>query len=579
MAEVPSTQHPGFLGLGSAARNASFARSLLAEALRPGDLSFFRSRTVWGLSILVAVLLARAFGPPAGTKALPGLTGLPLGFGRFWGLPTNPAAAARFFGALHQRYGPIYQWKVFGVTSIWISSDKIAQELLGQRGVKYGDRQQLLSTPGLYSGSDFLPAMALGPNASRHAKFMHTIMKHSAQQHFYGYPIDEVKRTLKRLLHNPDRWSEQLVTHCARTAAACAWGDPKHATKLLQVVPPLVKAASTDSLMIKFLDSLALFPHWLSPYSNAEATRKKDMRDAFYEAQQEVIERVTAGAASESWTRIWLENVGGAKESQLDQHEAAHAVGTAAFMTLATNAAPLHTFFAAISQHPQWLKQLQQEVDRVCPEHPPSLHQMSQLPVLRAVIKECMRWQPALPLGIAHVTTADDVYDGYFIAKGTVVQVNHYAISRDPAMYPQPNEFRPERWLEPSWPSYKAPASDHPTLQGDAAFGYGLRGCPGVDLTMVELYSLIGALVWAFDIKAKSESVSPPEATPYIISMPRPFPCVITPRSERKRKVIEDGCKDMGVVVKESGKSASRWDVCREENGEFHWQGLTVPRR
>lgn len=75
MADVPSMQHPGFLGLSGAARNVSFARSLLAEALRPGDVSFFRSRTVWGLSILVAVLLARAFGPPTGTKALPGLTG------------------------------------------------------------------------------------------------------------------------------------------------------------------------------------------------------------------------------------------------------------------------------------------------------------------------------------------------------------------------------------------------------------------------------------------------------------------------------------------------------------------------
>ena len=37
---------------------------------------------------------------------------------------------------------------------------------------------------------------------------------------------------------------------------------------------------------------------------------------------------------------------------------------------------------------------------------------------LRALVKETLRWRPAAPLGIAHTTTEDDLYEGILIHKG-----------------------------------------------------------------------------------------------------------------------------------------------------------------
>jgi cytochrome P450 len=49
--------------------------------------------------------------------------------------------------------------------------------------------------------------------------------------------------------------------------------------------------------------------------------------------------------------------------------------------------------------------------------------------------------------GLAHCTTADDVFDGYFIPRGTLLLVNAWAIVHDPDVYEAPDDFRPERFL------------------------------------------------------------------------------------------------------------------------------------
>jgi len=468
--------------------------------------------------------------------------GLPFGIGKFWGIPIPGAEAAWYFGDLHKTLGPIYQWTVFGTDHVWIETDKIARDLFVQRGKKYGDRHELPAAVGVRGGSEILPLMGIGKNFWRHKNFIHTTMRYSSQEQFWGFPTEENKRTLKRMIEKPDHWSEHLVTHCARVAAYCAWGDPKHGTKLFHVVPVLLKAVSPGGPMINLLTFLINLPTWLSPWAYAEKIRKKAMADAFYEGQQDVIGRVAEGTAGPSWTRIWLENMKGMEKSKLDQHEAAHAVGTSALVAIVTIGSPLHTFFTAMCHYPHWMPKLQEEVDRVCGDRLPTLADMPQLPVLRSVIKECLRWRQPTPLGVPHVTTEDDIYNGYFIPKGAMVHANHYLISREPSLYPEGHEFRPERWLDPAWPSYKEPLTEYPTLRNDCGFGYGPRGCPGIELILTELYTLIGSLVWAFDITRKSgkEGYDHPvpwyETNPYVITMAKPFPCDIVPRSEEKRR-------------------------------------------
>lgn len=155
-------------------------------------------------------------------------------------------------------------------------------------------------------------------------------------------------------------------------------------------------------------------------------------------------------------------------------------------------------------------------------------------------------------------------------------------ISREESLYPEPEEFRPERWLDPSWPTYKEPLTEFPNLRGDKAFGYGNRSCPGVDLTSHELHTLIGSLMWAFEIKrpegrvGRDNPVPWYETAPWVITMPKPFPASVRVRSEEKRRFILDECSDGGNLIKDTPEEAkTRWDVVRKPGAElFDWDGL-----
>jgi hypothetical protein len=140
-------------------------------------------------------------------------TGLPYA-GRFWDVPAEGVKAAWHFGALHKKYGPIYEWKVMGTIHIWVENDKIARDLFVTRQKKYCDRNVLPAAVKVKYGSELLPLMGYGDAFRRYKNFMHMIMRQSNPKQFYGWPVIENKKTLRRLIETPEQWSEHLIVHC-----------------------------------------------------------------------------------------------------------------------------------------------------------------------------------------------------------------------------------------------------------------------------------------------------------------------------------------------------------------------------
>ena len=81
---------------------------------------------------------------------------------------------------------------------------------------------------------------------------------------------------------------------------------------------------------------------------------------------------------------------------------------------------------------------------------------------------------------------------------------NNYAISRDERVYPEPESFRPERFLDAAG---KALLSDADILHPmKFAFGFGHRTCPGRYLADALLFSNFAHVLAVFDVSL------PPEA-------------------------------------------------------------------
>jgi cytochrome P450 len=76
---------------------------------------------------------------------------------------------------------------------------------------------------------------------------------------------------------------------------------------------------------------------------------------------------------------------------------------------------------------PEVQKRAQEEIDRVVgKERLPDFADRDKLPYINAVIKEVLRWHPVTPLGIPHMATEDDIYEGYLIPKGAYLFPNNW---------------------------------------------------------------------------------------------------------------------------------------------------------
>ncbi len=124
-------------------------------------------------------------------------------------------------------------------------------------------------------------------------------------------------------------------------------------------------------------------------------------------------------------------------------------------------------------------------------------------------------------------------------------------MSRDPFYYPSPDEFLPERWLLPSFPTYGAPLTEYPSLKGYHGFGFGPRVCIGQGLAEAELLVACSAIIWGFEIKraldhnGKPIPIDDEKVTQYVVSMPVVHPMNIEVRSAAKAKMIRKMYDDL----------------------------------
>ncbi|EED79205.1 predicted protein [Postia placenta Mad-698-R] len=151
---------------------------------------------------------------------------------------------------------------------------------------------------------------------------------------------------------------------------------------------------------------------------------------------------------------------------------------------------------------------------------------------------EVLRWGVPVPLSLPHRLMEDDVYNGMHIPKGSLVFGNVWNMVRNPALFPDPDAFVPERYL--------APADEATARRRDPrnyVFGFGRRRCPGMHLIEQSLWIVMASMVATLDI-SKARDAAGRAVEPEVVfdnavfRTPRPFRCDIRPRSEQALRVV-----------------------------------------
>lgn len=151
---------------------------------------------------------------------------------------------------------------------------------------------------------------------------------------------------------------------------------------------------------------------------------------------------------------------------------------------------------------------------------------LKNLVYLDAIIKETLRLYPAGPLSVPHESMEDCIVGGYNIPKGTRLLVNLWKMQRDPNIWSDPYEFRPERFLT-SQKNIDVIGKHFELLP----FGSGRRMCPGILFSLQALSLTLASLIQQFMLKRPtSEPIDMTESSGLTNSKATPLEVLLSPR-------------------------------------------------
>ncbi|CAN0922151.1 Cytochrome P450 82A1 (Fragment) [Linum grandiflorum] len=165
-----------------------------------------------------------------------------------------------------------------------------------------------------------------------------------------------------------------------------------------------------------------------------------------------------------------------------------------------TTSVTMTWLLSLLINHPDFLRKAQIELDtNVGKERQVQESDLHNLVYLKAIVNETMRLYPAAPLSVPHQSMEDCTVAGHLIRGGTRLIVNISKIQRDPQVWVNPDEFRPDRFLT---------THKEVDVKGQnfelIPFGSGRRMCPGLNFALQVMYLTVGTLLHGFDFSRVS---------------------------------------------------------------------------
>ncbi|KAI0771005.1 cytochrome P450 sterol C22-desaturase [Trametes elegans] len=139
--------------------------------------------------------------------------------------------------------------------------------------------------------------------------------------------------------------------------------------------------------------------------------------------------------------------------------------------------------FQHLSDHPDILAKVREEQDRVRAgnyDQPVTLEMLDDMPYLRAFVRESLRLMSPVSMVPYQTLKAFPISPDYTVPAGSMVIPTFYNSLHDPEVYPEPEELKPERWLDPN-----SGANQNP--KNYLVFGSGPHKCIGLEYALMNI--------------------------------------------------------------------------------------------
>lgn len=146
---------------------------------------------------------------------------------------------------------------------------------------------------------------------------------------------------------------------------------------------------------------------------------------------------------------------------------------------------------------------------------------LGKLELLDGTVKESLRLQPVVPM-VGRVLQQPARFGALDLPAGGVVTASIYLVHRRPSLYPDPEAFRPERFL-----TFKPAAWEW------LPFGGGLRRCVGAAFAIYEMKMVLAAMLMRLDMRLVSDRVRATRRA-VTITPARGLPVVVTTKRSRQ---------------------------------------------
>ncbi|KAK0479643.1 cytochrome P450 [Armillaria novae-zelandiae] len=495
----------------------------------------FTSFVLYRLSLSI---LYRHLPFPPGPKRLPLI-------GNLWNVPRTIDHPWRTYAKWAGTYGDVFYLDIPGNPTVVINSAQAAEDLFEKRSGNYSDRPDF--TMMKLSGWDYNLAFMRYSNRWRtHRRMFHQYFQPRVVPEYYPVQLKATSVLLKQLLKSPDAFAHHIRHHTGSVIMKTVYGydvDP-NGDQFVELVDrtheSIHMVGNVGSFLVDYIPSLKYLPRWVpgTRFLSLARAWSKDVEEMAEAPFQYTVESVAKGIAPPSFVSENLTTKTGASENaehlKIVRDTAAVAFSAGADTTVSAVLSAILAFIL----YPEVQAKAQAEVDAVIGHgiRLPDFDDRPQMPYSDAILSETLRWNPVVPLAVAHRSMKEDVYKGYHIPAGTTVIGNSWAMLHDEKYYPNPLAFDPDRFI----PKDGKEAQPEPTF----AFGFGRRICPGRHLAQntawIAIVSMVSTLSFSKALDSEGRVIEPSSTyTSEFVSFPLPFECRIKPRSAAAQALLD----------------------------------------